>query len=116
VATRLRHLLRLVFTAVRDGPGSGAGSVELALQVNATHPLVAATLARVTRRRLAYLTSLFTELGLSKARARDRSLLAYAAFLGHAQLAHATPGLLPVGRAFRTHVDQVVEALSGVDG
>jgi hypothetical protein len=113
--TRLRALLRLAFGSVRDGSGSAAGSVELALQAHATHPLVGPTLVRVTARRLPHLTSLFTELGLSGARARDRGLLAYSAFLGHAQLAHATPELLPGGRAFATHVDRVVEALVHVD-
>jgi AcrR family transcriptional regulator len=112
VTTRLRNLLRLVFTAVR--PDGGAGSVELALQASAADPVVAATLARVTRRRLTYLTSLFTELGLSPARARDRGLLAYTSFLGHAQLAHATPDLVPVGRAFAKHVDGVVATLTSV--
>jgi len=115
VVHRLRALLWLAFSSVRDGSGSASGSVELALQADATHPLVGPALARVTRRRLAYLTSLFTELGLSPARARDRGLLAYSAFLGYAQLAHATPELLPSGRAFTTHVDGVIEALVGVD-
>ena len=69
----------------------------------------------MTERRLAYLTTLFTELGLPRARARDRSLLAYSAFLGHAQLAHATPEVLPEGRAFGTHVRRVVDALVRVD-
>jgi AcrR family transcriptional regulator len=114
VASRLRHLLRLVFTAVQGD--AAAGSVELALQANVSNPLVARTLARVTAQRLAYLNSLFTELGLSKDRARDRSLLAYAAFLGHAQLAHSTPELMPVGKALSTHVDQVIETLTAVDG
>ncbi len=112
---RLRHLLELVFRAVGPGAGPGAGSVELALQANASHPLVSASLGRVTQRRLAYLTTLFTQLGMSPARARDRGLLAYAAFLGHAQLAHATPALVPKGRAFTTHVGRVVEALVRVD-
>ena len=119
VATRLRSLLRLAFTsAARDGSPSdpGAGGVELALQASASHPLVAPVLTRVTTRRLDFMTGLFTELGLSRARARDRALLAYTAFLGHAQLAHATPGLLPNGRAFRAHVDHVVEMLVDVDG
>jgi AcrR family transcriptional regulator len=116
VATRLRSLLRLTFTSVRDSSTGGAGTVELALQASASHPLVAPTLDRVTKRRLAFLTRLFTELGLSRARARDRGLLAYTAFLGHAQLAHATPELLPKGRAFSAHVDQLVEALVRVDG
>src|SRR4051812_46477127 len=118
VTARLRGLLRLTFTSAQEGRAApeGAGSVELALQASATHPLVAPTLARVTERRLAYLTALFVELGLHPARARDRGLLAYAAFLGHAQLAHATPGLLPTGRASRSHVDQVVETLTDVRG
>ena len=88
---RLRGLVQLVFTAAGAARSRARGSVELALQANATHPLVAATLPRVTERRLAYLTALFTELGLSPARARNRGLLAYSAFLGHAQIAHATP-------------------------
>jgi AcrR family transcriptional regulator len=109
---RLRRLLRLAFTSVPDDGTAGAvGTVELALQASAAHPLVAPALRRVTERRLGFLTRLYTELGLSPARARDRGLLAYTAFLGHAQLAHATPGLLPGGRAFTTHVDQMTETL-----
>ena len=67
VETRLRNLLRLAFTSVRDGSAGGAGTVELALQASAAHPLVAPTLDRVTKRRLAFLTRLYTELGLSRA-------------------------------------------------
>ena len=114
VEARLRGLLRLAFSSVRDGSDNGAGTVELALQASAAHPLVAPLLHRVTKRRLAALTRLYAELGLSKARARDHGLLAYTAFLGHAQLAHATPELLPQGRAFTAHVDQVVEALANL--
>jgi AcrR family transcriptional regulator len=110
-ATRLRGLLRIAFTAAARGTDPGAGAVELALQASTHHPLVAAALARVTERRLTYLTSLFAELGMSQARARDRGVLAYAAYLGHLQLAHATPDLLPQGRAFARHVNRVVAAL-----
>ena len=56
-------------------------------------------LARVTRRRLDYLAALFAELGFDAADAGRRALLAYTAYLGHAQLAHATPELTPRGRA-----------------
>ena len=111
--TRLRALLRLAFSAV--GSDAGRGGVELALQASASHALVAPVLERVTDRRLAALSQLYAALGLSQTRARDHALLAYTAFLGHAQLAHATPALLPTGAAFRTHVDQVVEALVAVD-
>ncbi len=113
--TRLRALLGLAFTSVVDDSRGTAGTVELALQASASDPLVAATLHRVTQRRLAVVTGLYAELGLSRARARDRALLAYTAYLGHAQLAHATPQLLPRGRAYTAHVQQVVEALVAID-
>jgi hypothetical protein len=60
------------------------------------------------------LESLFAEHGLPKAQARDRALLAYTAYLGHAQLAHATPDRLPTGAAFTRYVDRIVETLADV--
>ena len=116
VATRLRKLLQLAFLSVRSDAAGGAGAIELALQASASHPLVAPTLERVTRQRLAALSRLYSALGLSRARARDRALLAYTAFLGHAQMARSTPELLPRGRAFGRHVDQVIEALVRIEG
>ena len=113
--TRLRNLLHLAFMSVRDEDAGGAGAIELALQASATHPLVAPTLARVTTRRVASLSGLYAELGLTKAQARDRALLAYTSYLGHAQMAHATPDLLPQGRAFAKHVDQMVGTLASLD-
>ncbi|KGN31944.1 TetR family transcriptional regulator [Knoellia sinensis KCTC 19936] len=113
--SRLRRLLHLAFSSVGDGEAETAGTVELALQASASQPLVAETLARVTKRRLEVLSALYVELGLAPARARDRALLAYTAYLGHAQIAHATPDLMPRGRAFTTHVDDVVKALVDVD-
>jgi AcrR family transcriptional regulator len=99
--SRLRKLL----TAAIDGHDS----VELALQPSAGHPLVAPVLARVTERRLTYLTALFTEIGFPPVEARHRSQLAYTAYLGHAQLRHATPALAPGGTAY---VDAVIAALT----
>lgn len=107
---RLRALLRLVLRAVVDSPGSGA--IELALQPHADHPLVEPVLARVTERRIAALELLYADRGLARARARDRALLAYSAYLGHAQLAHATPERLPRGRAFTTYVERIVATLT----
>jgi AcrR family transcriptional regulator len=115
IRARLARLLRLTFTSAQQPSRESAGAVELALQASASHPLVASALTRVTERRLTFLTTLFTELGLPRREARDRALLAYTAFLGHAQLAHATPALLPTGRSVRTHVERVVEALTGVE-
>lgn len=109
--SRLRSLLRLTFASVGDGSGGRGGTVELALQASAANPMVAATLERVTRRRIDVVTKLYVELGLSPARARQRALLAYTAYLGHAQIAHATPQLLPHGRGLTNHVNQIVETL-----
>ena len=109
-ADRLRLLLRIVLMAVVETPG--AGSIELALQPHASHPMVAPVLARVTERRMEVLESLFAEQGLSASQARDRALLAYTAYLGHAQLAHATPDRLPTGAAFTAYVDRIVQALA----
>ena len=114
--TRLRSLLQVAFMSVRDTSAARTGTVELALQANASHPLVRPTLERVTRRRLAFLTQLYTDVGSPRARAADRALLAYTAFLGHAQIAHATPELLPRGRAFTRHVDGIVQTLAGLGG
>ncbi len=114
-ATRLRDLVQTALLSIRRDAAGGAGSIELALQASASHPLVAPTLQRVTERRIAALSRLYSALGLSQAHARDHALLAYTAYLGHAQMAHATPELLPRGRAFRTHVDRIVAVLVTVD-
>ena len=87
--------------------------VGLALLASAAQPAVAATLDRVTRHRLAILVTLFGELGLPPATARRRALLAYSAYLGHAQLSHTTPGLLPRGPAARhSYLDEVITTLT----
>lgn len=114
-ATRLRNLVELALLSVQRDADAGVGSIELALQASAAHPLVAPTLERVTRRRIAALSQLYSALGLSQARARDHALLAYTAYLGHVQMAHATPQLLPRERAFRAHVDRIVRVLVPVD-
>jgi AcrR family transcriptional regulator len=111
VVTRLRELLRLVLGGVERQPA--LGGVELALQATARHPLVAPVLVRVTQRRLAYLTRLFTELGFAPSEASRRGLLAYTAYLGHAQLMHATPALVPAGEALGAYIEGVILTLLG---
>jgi AcrR family transcriptional regulator len=110
--TRLRRLLALAFRSVSDPAARSAGTVELALQASASQPLVGAALQRVTERRLELLTRLYLEVGMSAASARDKALLAYTAYLGHAQLAHSSPSLLPRGTALALHVDRMVGALT----
>jgi len=103
---RLRRLLDLVLTSSDD-------PVELAVLATADHPLVAPVLGRVTERRIAYTSTLFEALGFAPAQARQRGLLAVTAYLGHAQLAHATPSLVqqtPAER--RAYVDLVIGVLA----
>jgi AcrR family transcriptional regulator len=88
---------------------SRGARVELALQPTASHPLVAPVLERVTRRRIEYLSAQFTDLGFESEEARRRGLLAYTAYLGHAQLAHATPSARPAD--LPAYVDTVIGAL-----
>ena len=106
---RLRRLLTVALGAGVERPG---GRVELALQASAGHPLVAPVLARVTARRLGYLTDLFAALDFPPDEARQRSLLAYTAYLGHAQLAHATPQAAPSSGELPAYVDTVIATLT----
>ena len=97
--------LRLLLGHALDG----GARVELALQPTAAHPLVAPVLARVTLRRLDYLTDVFAGLGFAAGTARERSVLAYTAYLGHAQL-NAIPDAAPT--ALRHYVEAVVAVLT----
>jgi AcrR family transcriptional regulator len=65
--------------------------LSVVLLADAAHPLVAAALERVTRRRMDYLTEQFRALGIGDEEARARSLLAYSAFLGLSQLRRHLP-------------------------
>jgi AcrR family transcriptional regulator len=107
--SRLRNLLALTLAHPAKRPGD---RVTIALQATAGHPLVAPVFARVTRRRLEYITGLFTASGFPADEARQRSLLAYTAYLGHAHLAHASPEIVPVGADRRDYVDSVVATLT----
>ena len=60
------------------------------------------------------IVALFEKLGFPPDEARSRALLAYSAYLGHAQLAHSTPELLPrtkdERRAYLDHALRVLAA------
>jgi AcrR family transcriptional regulator len=113
-------------TAARDAPASQfrrlvAGVIERAEQdrvgpallASAAHPAVAPALERVTATRLDLITMVLRRLGFAQAQARRRALLAYSAYLGHGQLAHSTPGVLPATRAARrAYLDDAIQALT----
>ena len=84
-----------------------------ALLASAAHPAVAPVLERVTATRLNLIATVFRRLGFSPAEARRRALLAYSAYLGHGQLAHSTPGVLPATRAGRrAYLNDAIQALT----
>ncbi|GGM37732.1 TetR family transcriptional regulator [Longimycelium tulufanense] len=106
-ARRLRVLLGSVLEHAAEN------QVEIAVLADADHPVVAPVLQRVTERRVSYLASLFAELGYGRGEARRRALLAYAAYLGHAQLLRATPEVLPAARSTqRRYLDQTIRVLT----
>jgi AcrR family transcriptional regulator len=84
---RLRLLFRTVFEHADD-------PIEVAMLATADHPLVAPVLSRVTSRRMSYTAGLLAAVGFGADEAHDRGQLAVAAYLGHVQLAHATPQLV----------------------
>lgn len=106
-AAQLRLLIiRVIGMAEQDSIGP-------ALLASARHPAVAPVLARVTRTRVDGITALFTGLGFTPEQASSRALLAYSAYLGHAQLAHSTPDVLPRTRAGRrSYLDHALRALT----
>lgn len=106
-ADRLRLLIvRVVEAAERDPIGP-------ALLSTAGHPAVAPVLARVTRARIGVIVTLFEGLGFGPDDARCRALLAYSAYLGHAEIAHSTPDVLPRTRPERrAYLDHVMRVLT----
>jgi AcrR family transcriptional regulator len=102
---RLRELMHLVMAH------AGANAVELSLLASADDPDVAAALARVSRARLEYLAKLFRELGLDRAAASRRALLAYTTYLGHAQLARSAPSAVPADTERDAYLDSVLALL-----
>ncbi|GHB80731.1 TetR family transcriptional regulator [Streptomyces cirratus] len=87
--------LRMLFTRVsRDAEHNPAAVSVLA---SADHALVAPVVRRVMERRMAYVVSLFEELGFPPEVAVQRAVLGLTAYVGHNQLAVRLPGLLPLG-------------------
>ena len=84
-----------------------------ALLASAAHPAVAAALERVTAARLNLIATVLRRLGFPPGEARRRALLAYSAYLGHGQLAHSTPGILPATKAGRrAYLNDAIHALT----
>ncbi|MFI2614093.1 TetR/AcrR family transcriptional regulator [Streptomyces sp. NPDC018584] len=105
VRKRIRLLFAEAITAAASGP------LEVSLLATAEHPQVAAALRKVTERRLAYVAELFAALGFPEAEARRRGLLAYSVYLGHTQLGHAVPSVVPAGEELGAYLDEGLDLL-----
>lgn len=104
-AARLRRLLRTVVGVSADD------QIEIALAASADDPAVAAVMARVTERRIAYVATLYGEIGLEPDVARRRAVVAISVYLGHLELARAAPDSLPDRDVWPQHVDELAEML-----
>ncbi|TVL89339.1 TetR/AcrR family transcriptional regulator [Streptomyces sp. SAJ15] len=72
--------------------------LEPALVAQASHPAIAAVVARVNRTRLDFLTEIFGDLGFASPDARHRALASYAAYLGWLELRRTSPEVAPEAR------------------
>ncbi len=107
-AEKVKRLFVHVTASSEQHPG------QLLLLGCAGQPDVAAALERTTTRRIDYVARLLRDTGLTPAVAGLRATLAYAAYLGHAQLAHTTPGVLPrTSRARNELIDELATVLLG---
>ncbi|GAB3715317.1 TetR/AcrR family transcriptional regulator [Nocardiopsis oceani] len=107
-----RAKLRRLFLDVTTGAARAPENrIEVALLATAAHPLVAPTISRITERRIAYVAALYEDLGLSPVPARHHALLAFTTWLGHTQLVHATPEVLPSGRDASAFLDFMLDTV-----
>jgi len=106
-ATQFRRLVTgVIARAEQDRVGP-------ALLASATHPVVASALERVTVARVNLIATVLRRMDFPPAEARRRALLAYSAYLGHGQLAHSTPSILPATKAARrAYLDDAIRALT----
>jgi AcrR family transcriptional regulator len=106
-----RERLRTLLLGAPQKTSGPSADVELALQASVDDADVAEALARVTARRLEYLAAQFAALGHGDEAARERAVMAYSAFLGHAQLGHETPSLAPSGSGLTGYADRWIALL-----
>lgn len=105
-----RDRLRMLFGLVFD-PGALTGG-ELALLSSLDDPEGRRIVERVTAQRIAYVTRLLRQAGVSPVAARRRAVLAYSAFLGHLQLRRHAGELMDdaVGAPSR-YLDEILSVL-----
>ena len=102
-AARLREL----FARAYGEPE--AGRVDAGLAAHADDPQVGPVLRRVTKRRLAFMESIYRELGHTPARARHRALAVYSTYLGLFTVRLAAPDAVP--EPLDEHLDELFRLL-----
>jgi len=102
---RLRVLLFAAFEDVENGRFFAA------LAVSSEDPRVQPFLRSATERRLAFGAAAFRDLGLSEVEARERSLLAYAAYAGYFQLLRTTPDAVKAVTDLSGYVRRLADAM-----
>ncbi|QSQ10812.1 TetR/AcrR family transcriptional regulator [Myxococcus landrumensis] len=95
---RLQRLLAVTFDP------APAGRLEVAIAAAAANPLIQPVVARVSRRRIDYLVSLYRALGVSAREARAWALQAYSTYVGLLHLTITSPETL---RSHRERADYV---------
>ena len=108
IADPRRRLRVLLFAAFEDVEN---GRFFAALAVSSEDPRVQPTLRRATERRLAFGVEAFQALGLSEGEARERALLAYAAYAGYFQLLRTTPEAVRAVTDLSGYVRRLADAL-----
>ncbi len=101
------RLHRLIGTVLAD---LRSDRIHIALAASG-HPLVREAMARVTRRRLAYLESCYVDLGRPPREARRSALLAYTAYVGLVHLRLEAPRELPGKDAVAAYVEHLITKL-----
>jgi AcrR family transcriptional regulator len=102
---RIRVLLFAAFEDVENGKFFAA------LTVSSEDPRVQPYLLRATERRLAFGVEAFQVMGLSPAEARERALLAYAAYVGYFQLLRTAPKAVAAVTDLSGYVRRLADAL-----
>lgn len=108
IADPRRRLRVLLFAAFEDVEN---GTFFAALAVSSQDPRVQPFLQRATERRLAFGVEAFLALGLSEKEARERALLAYAAYAGYFQLLRTTPEAVTAVTDLSGYVRRLADAL-----
>ncbi|MCC5812001.1 MAG: TetR/AcrR family transcriptional regulator [Ectothiorhodospiraceae bacterium] len=88
-----------------------AGQLYLAFAAAGNDPLVGPVIRRVNQRRITFMVSNYSDMGLSTDEARQRAVLSYSVYLGTLQLRRDAPELIPTGPDFHTYMDYISKVL-----